>query len=71
MSSSRDTSERLAHLERILSQTGARATTVLRDAANPAAVHLGSIPEERIRLLTAELQAEGSEACQPADAVVM
>ena len=70
MSSPRDTSERLARLEQILSQTdGAR--TVIGDTANPAEVHLSSIPAERIRLLTAELKATGSGECEPADALLM
>ena len=70
MPSSRDTSERLAHLEQILSRTDG-AQTVIGDTANPAEVHLGSIPAERIRLLTSELHGTGSGECEPADALLM
>ena len=70
MPSSRDTSERLAHLEQILSRTDG-AQTVIGDTANPAEVHLRSIPAERIRLLTSELRGTGSGECEPADALVM
>lgn len=70
MPSSRDTSERLARLEQILSRTDG-AQTVIGDTANPAEVHLGSIAEERIRLLTAELHGAGSGEDEPADALLM
>lgn len=70
MPSSRDTSERLARLEQILSRTDG-AQTVIGDTANPAEVHLGSIAAERIRLLTAELHGAGSGEDEPADALFM
>jgi hypothetical protein len=71
VASSRDTSERLTHLEQILSQTASASAAVAADATNAAEVHLGSVPAERIRLLTAELLRTGSPGLDEIDAVVM
>jgi hypothetical protein len=65
--SSRDTSARLAHLEHILSQT----TPGSRNEADAADVHLASVPVERIRRLTAELQHDSSRQPDEIDALVM
>jgi len=68
---SRDTSERLARLEQILSRTQSGSRAITADTANAADVHLSSVPTERIRLLTAELQRTDLPQLDESDAVVM
>ena len=71
VASSPDTSERLARLDQILSQIPSGSQAVSADSANAAEVHLSSVPTERIRLLTAELQGTSSPELDESDAVVM
>jgi hypothetical protein len=63
-------SQRLLRLEEILAQS--RTPAVVADAvADPVKRHLESVPLERIRQLTAELEARGAGATDEIDAVVM
>jgi hypothetical protein len=56
-----DTSQRLADLERILAQPVA-LTPAGDDKADPAQLHLSSVPAERIRRLTAQLASLAPDA---------
>lgn len=67
----RDTSTRLAHIEEILAQTASGAAAAI-STGDATAVHLNSVPVDRIRRLTADLL-HTTPADQPdvIDAVVM
>ena len=67
MPSPHDTAQRLAALEQILAQTTAGATT----AGDAADLLLTSVATERIRRLTAELQATQSRQLDAVDTLVL
>jgi hypothetical protein len=67
----RDSTTRLANLETILAETTSGHTPAAAIGGNAADVHLNSVPAERIRRLTAELDDESREAPDAVDAIVM
>jgi hypothetical protein len=61
LSAFRSASERLLELERIIARDRATQTRTGRDGADPVAVHLTSVPADRIRDLTESLKSNGTD----------
>ena len=70
MNAAPDSSWRLQRLAQILAESKALASTSARDT-DPADVHIGSAPLERIKRLTAELTQEASTGVDDIDRVAM
>ena len=67
----RDVTTRLAHLEDILAHTTSGTGLASHTNTDPAQVHLNSVPVERIRRLSAELEAGSASDLDAVDAVIM
>ena len=70
MNAAPDSSWRLQRLAQILAESKALASTSARDT-DPADVHIGSAPLERIKRLTAELTQEASTGVDDIDRLAM
>jgi hypothetical protein len=66
-----DTARRLAHLEQILAETTSGTTSVSSSDTDATDVHLSSVPTERIRRLTRELQRDLPGALDEIDVVIL
>jgi hypothetical protein len=64
-----DISQRLQELEQILSEAVV-PTSAQRGDADPAGVHLDSVPLERIRRIASELQRQSPDAADDLDSVM-
>jgi hypothetical protein len=69
--SSADAAARLAHLEQILAETASPSPAASTTDADAAHVHLNSVPLERIRRLTAELQGDITRTPDEVELVMM